>query len=561
MSNIYDKSSLVLIPSGTKTGKVFSQKPVSGDGDFTFTRASAATRVNADGNIEKETQNKLLYSNTFSNAAWVKSGATFSGDTLTASAGTSFKGVYQLDTTQGVQVNYFDVAYVNHQWVQILVGSGGSDLGYVNFDIQNKAIGTASGVIDASIQDFGTYLRLVYVATTANKTAANIAFVDSGSSSRGATSSSTGAFKLFRSQVEQGLVARDYIETTTAAVYGGITDNTPRLDYTDSSCPALLLEPQRTNDVRNSEYFDASIWSYYFFNSGSLTRTFGYESPAGTNDAYKFDVALGTGGALLTQNITAVASVDYTLSVWMKGEVGGEKVQIDFKSGASQGPSGTNFTLTTEWVRYEVSVTNDTGTSRGFQFRFTTSNVPSDQTLYVWGAQCEQGSYATSYIPTYGSSVSRVAETCNKDNIPSLLNDDEGTLFVNMSALANAGGSRVLTIGDGTGANRVQLFFYGTNELRANVISSSVSQVSGFTYTGDQTANIKALLKYKANDVQFYVNGTLVASDTSVTMPSGLDVFRLNNGTGSAPMYADIKNLIYIPTSITDQEAIDLTTI
>ena len=60
MANIYDKSSLVLIPSGTKTGKVFSQKPVSGDGDFTFTRASAATRVNADGNIEKETQNLLL---------------------------------------------------------------------------------------------------------------------------------------------------------------------------------------------------------------------------------------------------------------------------------------------------------------------------------------------------------------------------------------------------------------------------------------------------------------------------------------------------------------------
>ena len=72
MSNIYDKSSLVLIPSGTKTGKVFSQKPVSGDGDFTFTRASAATRVNADGNIEKETQNLITYSNDFSNSHWAK---------------------------------------------------------------------------------------------------------------------------------------------------------------------------------------------------------------------------------------------------------------------------------------------------------------------------------------------------------------------------------------------------------------------------------------------------------------------------------------------------------
>ena len=76
--SIYDKSSLVLIPSGTKTGKIFSQKPVSGDGDFTFTRASAATRVNADGNIEKETQNFLLQSNSF-DTTWGLSSATISG--------------------------------------------------------------------------------------------------------------------------------------------------------------------------------------------------------------------------------------------------------------------------------------------------------------------------------------------------------------------------------------------------------------------------------------------------------------------------------------------------
>ena len=58
--SIYDKASLVLIPSGTKTSKVYSQKPTSGDGDFTFSRSTMATRVNADGNIEKETMNLLF---------------------------------------------------------------------------------------------------------------------------------------------------------------------------------------------------------------------------------------------------------------------------------------------------------------------------------------------------------------------------------------------------------------------------------------------------------------------------------------------------------------------
>ena len=67
-------------------------------------------------------------------------------------------------------------------------------------------------------------------------------------------SGTSGYIYIQDAQLEQGLVARDYIETTTAAVEGGITDNVPRLDYTDSSCPALLLEPQRTNLVPNSEY-------------------------------------------------------------------------------------------------------------------------------------------------------------------------------------------------------------------------------------------------------------------------------------------------------------------
>ena len=67
MASIYDKASLVLIPSGTKTSKVYSQVPTNGDGDFTFSRSTAATRVNASGNIEKETQNLLSASNDFDN--------------------------------------------------------------------------------------------------------------------------------------------------------------------------------------------------------------------------------------------------------------------------------------------------------------------------------------------------------------------------------------------------------------------------------------------------------------------------------------------------------------
>ena len=53
----YDDASLVLIPSGVKAAKVYSQKPTNGTGDFTFARASTATRTNASGAIASVASN------------------------------------------------------------------------------------------------------------------------------------------------------------------------------------------------------------------------------------------------------------------------------------------------------------------------------------------------------------------------------------------------------------------------------------------------------------------------------------------------------------------------
>ena len=111
MSSIYDKASLVLIPSGTKTSKVYSQKPVNGDGDFTFSRSTAATRVNADGVIEKETQNLLLQSNAFT-TTWIKTGSLTltsgqsgydgSSDAWKLDVSQVFDRVFQSTSTSGV---------------------------------------------------------------------------------------------------------------------------------------------------------------------------------------------------------------------------------------------------------------------------------------------------------------------------------------------------------------------------------------------------------------------------------------------------------------------------
>ena len=64
--SLYDKSSLIQVPSLYKDGTLVSTIPEDRSGDFTFTRGSniSATRVNANGNIEKGYENLLLQSNT-----------------------------------------------------------------------------------------------------------------------------------------------------------------------------------------------------------------------------------------------------------------------------------------------------------------------------------------------------------------------------------------------------------------------------------------------------------------------------------------------------------------
>ena len=65
--SIYKSSSLAMIPTAYKDGKLYSIRPTDGSGDFTFSRGSnlAATRVDVNGLIEKGRENLVLQSNQF----------------------------------------------------------------------------------------------------------------------------------------------------------------------------------------------------------------------------------------------------------------------------------------------------------------------------------------------------------------------------------------------------------------------------------------------------------------------------------------------------------------
>ena len=111
-----------------------------------------------------------------------------------------------------------------------------------------------TNVIDSNIEAARKRL-LVDVQFTANVSSwSYVRFYVADSD--GVTSGTSGSIYIQDAQLESGLVATDYIETTTTSVSAGILEDMPRLDYSGgASCPALLLEPQRTNLIVHSEGF------------------------------------------------------------------------------------------------------------------------------------------------------------------------------------------------------------------------------------------------------------------------------------------------------------------
>jgi hypothetical protein len=66
LDKYYAKASLVMVPSLYKTSIVYSERPLTTDGQLAFTRSNdTATRVGPDGYIEKVRTNVLLQSNSF----------------------------------------------------------------------------------------------------------------------------------------------------------------------------------------------------------------------------------------------------------------------------------------------------------------------------------------------------------------------------------------------------------------------------------------------------------------------------------------------------------------
>lgn len=341
-----------------------------------------------------------------------------------------------------------------------------------------------------------------------------------------------------------------------------------RIDYTDSADGVLLLEPARTNLLPYSNDFSNSAWQKNAIGTGlaPVVTPNSLISPDGTLNASKvvFNTGAGTSTSdisMLEDTVSSTSGVSINQSVYLKGENGGETILIRGANGSSY----TTLILTNKWVRYNATETSGATSSTwaiGLRQGLGGVLINSTATIYMAFAQFELGDYPTSYIPTNGTAVTRAEETCNNSGNSEVFNDSEGVLFGNISALADTQQNRFLGINDGSNSNRVVIGYtsVSSNTPRVIVTSGGSTQAAIDSSINDIRQPIKIAAKYKLNDVDLWLNGFKVGSDTSAIMPIGLTNSSFDSdGVGGADFYGKTKEVGYYNTILTDAELETLT--
>ncbi len=598
-----------MIPSGYKEDTVYSAVPTDGSGDLSFTRASNGTRINSAGLVEDCPWNLLEQSETFDTASWPKLECSITANSTNSPIGTLTADSLIESNTNSRHMIYRAFTSVVGQSYSLSVYCKQSTRRYANinlktsstasprfsalFDLQTglnvstSAVGSPTGTsFDIVSFPNGWYRISISMNATSTSTEYEISTSNSATPSLAEGTPAylgdgTSGIYIWGAQLNIGSTAKPYFPTTDRL-------NVPRLTYQNGGggCPSLLLEKQSTNLITYSEQLDQ--WSTARVTVTANNTT----SPDGTQNAEKLECNLTTtGGAYIGRGTGTQATGYYTISTFAKkGNNGFVAVLLYDVGGSEYGGALANLNDSTialisggnypnqscaienvgnDWFRisYTCNKTNGSYLLNAELYAAASSgnylSVTAGQFNYLWGAQVEASSYKTSYIPTTSASATRVADACFKTGISSLIGQSQGTFFVDANIInpeSPNGNIHILMVG--TTGERITIY---TSSSGTTINTDGLGSGGGYVpISGALTlGRNKIAVAYANNDIAFYVNGNLIGTRTTATIPSSMSQVDVG-GNYTYPDYIGsntYNEVVFFKTRLSNSELQSLTTL
>ena len=383
---------------------------------------------------------------------------------------------------------------------------------------------------------------------------------------------------------------RAYVATTGSAYYG------PRFDHNPATLAArgLLIEESRANLLTYSEQFNNAAWiSFSALASADVTA-----APSGGTVADKITEVAGSASQSKYNSATASFST-VTASAYFKSSER-DFAQLSVSGGGGAQWFAATFDLTTGVVTqqlagasgtisgatitnagngwYRCTVTGITGASSGATFVYVGPSTTGTLTpgafgvltytgtagsgVFAWGAQLEEGSFATSYIPTVAASVTRAADsvTMTGTNFSSWYNQSEGTFVTEAGGFVGSSGvAFVGHVSDGTTNEYIDVGRYQPT-LQALIVDGGVNQASLTLGGAANGTSRKLAVSYKVNDFAACQDGGTVQTDVAGTVPTVDRLWIGSDGNLVRALNSHIASLTYYNTRLSDATLQSLTT-
>jgi hypothetical protein len=532
------------------------------DSRITFSRGSNATMIDGTGRIVYAPANLLLRSQEFSNASWDKIAAgtgivpVVTPNAAVAPDGTTTASLIVFN--RGAGTSGSDISYIA-QSITATVANGIASIWLKTADGTTKQMQLRCGAPAASVITVtGDWQRFSVLSTNASIDRIQLLLYGTDPNQIVSAYAWGAQVELVTYQTTPGT----YNPTTATAYYG------PRFDAFPVTClpRGLLLEGARTNIFTYSEDFTNAVWSKVAATVTANATT----SPDGTVNADKLAEDATTGVHSIYQDYSQTLGVTYTFSFYAKaaertwvrtrGGVGVNYFNLangtvgDVAAGAraSITPAGNG------WYRCAVTLTALTTGLGNNQIAPTTGNGVDNFAgtagfgVFIYGAQQEVGTFASSYIPTGASTATRNADSAimTGNNFSSWYSLQSGTLVVGAEPefSSTTGKPSALLLQSGT-PNYHALYVDGpSGTLGYDVASSGVVMdflASSYSYTpvpalqaslyssvASQYAVYGQAVTYSNNFFANSANGGPATTDTSGAVPEGLTSMVLGQNDG-----------------------------